>query len=558
MCHTLKRVLITIHQKAAFLWLCLSGIANLLNDYRGAAPTNFFCAIRFTNAEVFSTLVISSSYWLLPLKKTPLKRARILTSRKQLMKSPTSEYRLTKALAAHGIVAQRSGNIVRVASRDQSELSAEILLPESLPLEAKAVSQLLAFAGVRHPHGGHVCKACATPDFHPGTSVPVGSVLVTSHDLVVPQAVGTDINCGMRLHTMDVTLEQFLKGKEKLVALLKRDLLEGARDVPTTPMAMTALFENGLGDFWEVMRETRQGLFEKVNFEQVSAETARLHASSFVRGNAAYAPEVLQDTRRGLLRDPGLATQGAGNHFVELQYVAEVLDRHRAYELGVRQGQLAVMVHTGSRDVGFYVGRRWMDRAKAEWPKGLKHPESGLYGLVGPLAKEYLTAMHAAAHYADANRALVLELVRQRVRQVFGDQAMPLICDVPHNIVLTEAEGNVHRKGATPAHAGQPLLIPGSMGDDSYLLDGLGHPRWSSSASHGAGRAVSRTEMNWKAKKGGVQSKHQFECVTLKEERRVEEAPSAYKPIGPVITSQVEEGLVTPVARLTPLLTFKA
>lgn len=217
------------------------------------------------------------------------------------------------------------------------------------------------------------------------------------------------------------------------------------------------------------------------------------------------------------------------------------------------------MVHTGSRDVGSYVGQRWMDRAKAEWPVGLKHPESGLYGLVGPLAQEYLAAMHSAAHYADANRALVMELVRQRIRQVYGEVAMPMVCDVPHNIVLAEKEGNVHRKGATPAHPGQPLLIPGSMGDDSYLLDGLGSERFASSASHGAGRAVSRMEMTWKSKKdASSMSARQFECITLREERRIEEAPSAYKPIGPVIQSQVEEGLVRPVARLSPILTFKA
>ena len=389
--------------------------------------------------------------------------------------------------------------------------------------------------------------------------MPVGSILVTSHDFVIPQAVGTDINCGMRLHVLDLTVEQFLTKKAQLVALLKGDLLEGARNVPTSPAAMTALFNGGLGAFWDVMRRTPEGLFAKLDFNQVSAETEKLFLASHVKGSAEYAPEALQDTRRGMLRDPGLATIGSGNHFCEIQHVAEVLDRHRAYALGVRPGQLAVMVHTGSRDVGFYVGQRWMDRAKSEWPTGLKHPESGLYGLVGPLAQEYLVAMHAAAHYADANRALVMELVRQRIRQVYGDLAMPLVCDVPHNIVLSEAAGNVHRKGATPAHPGQPLLVPGSMGDDSYLLDGLGNERWACSASHGAGRAVSRTEMSWKSKQVGVlQTTQAFECVTLKEERRIEEAPSAYKPIGPVIQSQVEEGLVSPVARLSPLLTFKA
>lgn len=475
------------------------------------------------------------------------------------MKTPKSNTRLAKALASYGIVAERTGNIVRVASSTRADVAAEILLPDSLPLEAKALSQLLAFAGVRHPAGGHVCKACATPDFHPGEQIPVGSVLVTSHDMVIPQSVGKDINCGMRLHVLDLTLEQFLAKKPQLIALLKGDLLEGTRNVPTSPAAMTALFNDGLGAFWSEMRKTPEGIFAQLDFAQVSAETEKLFAGSTVKGNAQYAPESLQDKRRGMIRAPDFAHIGAGNHFLEVQHVAEVLDRHRAYEMGVRSGQLAIMVHTGSRDVGSYVGQRWMDRAKAEWPAGLKHPESGLYGLVGPLAQEYLAAMHSAAHYADANRALVMELVRQRIRQVYGEVAMPLVCDVPHNIVLAEKEGNVHRKGATPAHPGQPLLIPGSMGDDSYLLDGLGNERFASSASHGAGRAVSRMEMTWKSKKeASSMSARQFECITLREERRIEEAPSAYKPIGPVIQSQVEEGLVRPVARLSPILTFKA
>lgn len=147
---------------------------------------------------------------------------------KSQIKSPTpvSAPRLAKALAAHGIACHREGNIVHV----QGVSRAEILLPASLPLEVKAVQQLLAFAAVHHPAGGHVCKACATPDFHPGSPVPVGSVLVTSHDFVVPQAVGTDINCGMRLHVLDLTLEQFLAKKPQLVELLKGDTADSGID----------------------------------------------------------------------------------------------------------------------------------------------------------------------------------------------------------------------------------------------------------------------------------------------------------------------------------------
>jgi tRNA-splicing ligase RtcB len=168
--------------------------------------------------------------------------------------------------------------------------------------------------------------------------------------------------------------------------------------------------------------------------------------------------------------------------------------------------------------------------------------------------------MRSAAHYADANRALIAELVRRRIREVFGHVGAPLVCDIPHNIVLTENGLNIHRKGSTPAHKDELLLIPGSMGDYSYLLSGMGNERWCMSASHGAGRAVSRTEMSWKAKNMDRSSagSHAFECITLREERIVEEAPSAYKPIGPVIESQVNQRMVEPIARLAPIFTFKA
>lgn len=469
-----------------------------------------------------------------------------------------SSIRLTKLFAAHGIDLARNGDIVTVASQ-RGDARAEILLPESLPLELNAVQQLLSFAGARHPLGGHVCKACATPDFHAGSSIPVGSVIACSGDFVIPGAIGTDINCGLRLHATDLTLDRLLTKKDQLVNLLKHDLLEARRDMPTRPDAMTALFNGGAGDFFSAMQSDRKGFFGGMDFAQIMEECARLPRHSHARGNADFAPPSLQDRSRGLLRDPSLSTLGSGNHFAEMQFVDEVYDRHAAYRLGIRVGQVSFMVHTGSRDVGFYVGQRWMDRARAEWPKGVKHPEKSLFGLSGPLVDEYMAAMRSAAHYADLNRALIAEMIRQRIRQVFGDMAAPMIADVPHNIVTREDGMNIHRKGATPALDGELVLIPGSMGDHSYLMSGLGNPAWCSSASHGAGRAITRTEMSWRAKQAHtVSSTLPFECITLREERAIEEAPSAYKPIGPVIESQIAARTVAPIARMTPLFTFKS
>lgn len=155
-----------------------------------------------------------------------------------------------------------------------------------------------------------------------------------------------------------------------------------------------------------------------------------------------------------------------------------MIDRHVARQQGLKTGDIVVMIHSGSRDVGFYVGRRWMDRARAEWPIGHKHPQSGLYGLAGGLAEEYLQAMGMATRYAWLNRVTIAEMVRVCFADLFHQDDSHLVVDVPHNIILREHEMNIHRKGATPAHAGALALIPGSMGDYTWLAVGCGNPEW--------------------------------------------------------------------------------
>jgi len=150
--------------------------------------------------------------------------------------------------------------------------------------------------------------------------------------------------------------------------------------------------------------------------------------------------------------------------------------------------------------------------------------------------------------------------MRRRVREVFGDVASPLVFDLPHNLTERRGVGFVTRKGACPAHPGQPVIIPGSMGASSFLMEGQGNPHFLESASHGAGRAVTRFELGRRGSR--FTDDHTLgldgvTCITLKEERRIEEAPAAYKPIGPVIEAQVDARVVRPIARLEPLLTFK-
>lgn len=459
--------------------------------------------------------------------------------------------RLQKALKKQGIAVSYQDGIYQLRN-PHAEVT--VLLPASLPLEEKAVRQLLEFAAVRVPgHEGHVCKACATPDFHPGSIAPVGSIVATSPDMVIPAAIGTDINCAVRLVRTGLTLAQLESRKAGVTRRLTRALLEDGRNIPVKSAAFAALFDVGPHAWIDLLH--RDGLWAEVDKDRLLAETAQAIGLAAFGGHSRYAPEALVGHRE-VIRDPGLGTVGAGNHFVELQVVEAVLDRHAGYQAGLAAGEVVVMIHSGSRDVGFYVGQRWMDKARAAWPAGIKHPDSGLYGLVGELAGEYLDAMGVAARYAWANRVVLAEMVRSCLREEFQEDRSALVVDVPHNVVLRESGLNVHRKGATPAHHGELALIPGSMGDYSYVVSGLGNTEWLSSCSHGAGRAIRRQAL--RATRQGLGHELPWHCVTLREERRVEEAPVAYKRIGPVIEAQEEAGLITPVARLKPWMTFKA
>ena len=464
------------------------------------------------------------------------------------MSHPT---RLQRAFARARIDLNYEDGIYTVRN-DAAE--ATILLPATLPLEEKAVRQLLDFASVKTPQGdAAVCAACATPDFHPGAIAPVGAVVATPADVVIPAAIGTDINCGMRLLTTGMSLGQLAPGRSRLIARLKAVLLENERNVPTHTEAFKALFDVGPHAFIDRLRP--EGLWVDVDRARLAEEVSRCVGLDSLTAHSRHAPEAFVGGRE-IFRDPCLGTPGAGNHFVELQVVDQVLDRHVAYACGLRTGDVVVMIHSGSRDVGFHVGGRWMDRAREAWPPGVRHPESRLYALAGPLAVEYLQAMGVAARYAWANRVVLAEMVRRELATLFGADGSRLVVDVPHNVVLAEQGLNIHRKGSTPARSGDLALIPGSMGDSSYVARGLGHPDWLWSCSHGAGRRIRRQEI--RAHKAAPLQGVEWQCVTLREERLIEEAPQAYKPIGPVIDAQLDAGLIEGVARLRPWVTFKA
>ena len=479
------------------------------------------------------------------------------------MQQPKNLDRLLRALSRQGLDVNYHNQTYSVRLHNAPDApTAEILLPKDFPVEAKALKQLANLANIRHPAGGHVCKCCATPDFHPGDAgVAIGSIVETQ-GMLIPAAVGSDINCGMRLHVAELSCDRFLAKREQFVELMKGDYFFGTRDVTMTAKTAQALFQHGIPGWLDAMLDEPTGSIIKSDLSQLATEIDRVYNGGSMEGSASWAPEELVTS--GLIRDGGLATIGGGNHFVEIQVVDEVEDKATAYAWGVREGQLAFMIHSGSRNVGKYIGGMWRDRAQAAWSKQHPYPKSRLFPLslqANPdLVESYLQAQATAANYGFVNRLLLAELLRLRLRQVYGELEAPLVYDLPHNLTLAEGAGWVTRKGANPAHSGQPVIIPGSMGAASYLLIGKGNPAFLNSASHGAGRKRSRFELS----RGGASHTEEalgltgVDCITLREERRIEEAPAAYKPIEPVIAIQVEAEMVSIVARMKPVMTFKA
>jgi tRNA-splicing ligase RtcB (3'-phosphate/5'-hydroxy nucleic acid ligase) len=281
-----------------------------------------------------------------------------------------------------------------------------------------------------------------------------------------------------------------------------------------------------------------------------------------------------------------LGTLGSGNHFLEIGYVEEIYDTATAGQWGLEQGYVTMMVHSGSRGLGYQICDEFLARmVKTMKQEGLDLPDRQLActRLTTALAKEYLAAMAAAANYAFANRQILMHLARNAWEEGLGvsprELKLRLLYDVCHNIAKIEShtiDGTrqkvvVHRKGATRAFpaghpelppeyrsTGQPVLIPGDMGRASYIL--AGEPGSMSetfgSACHGAGRLLSRGEALRRTKGRAVERELQDQGVYARWRGRKtlrEEVPEAYKDVSLVVDVVQKAGLARKVARIHPL-----
>ncbi len=300
---------------------------------------------------------------------------------------------------------------------------------------------------------------------------------------------------------------------------------------------------------------------------------------------AGARPEEVSEQAKHRQRNE-VGTLGSGNHYLEVQHVAEILDLATATAFAIRPGDVLVSIHCGSRGLGHQVGTdvlRRMALAAADYDIELPDRELACAPMNSPIGRAYLAAMRAAINCALANRQVITHLARQAFAEVIPGVELPLLYDVSHNTCKLEehvVDGQsrrlfVHRKGATrafgPGHpdlpeslrnVGQPVLIGGSMGTASYILVGIpkSMERAFGSSCHGAGRGMSRHEAlkHWRGREVIDELAARGILIRSPSSRGVaEEAPGAYKDVTAVVDAAEQAGLSHKVARLEPLICIK-
>jgi tRNA-splicing ligase RtcB len=421
----------------------------------------------------------------------------------------------------------------------------------------KSVEQLINTASLP----GILNYSMAMPDIHEGYGFPIGGVAAMDKEtgVISPGGVGYDINCGMKLLKSELTEQEIKPYLDKLATGIQKEVPSGlgkGRQIKLSidnldkilKYGAKQLVEQGYGEGDDIKNCESNGFIEQVDPETVSS-----HAKN-----------------RG--RDQ-VGTLGSGNHFLEIQKVEEIFDEEIAKKFGLFKNQILVMIHTGSRGLGHQIATDYiqvMMRAMPKYNIDLPDRELACTPFKSNEGQRYFSAMSAGANYAWANRQMIAYYIRMVWKKILGEKTkLTAIYDVAHNIAKLEKykvneeekELIVHRKGATRAFPGQPVLIPGSMGTASYVLVGTeqGKNSWYSTC-HGAGRTMSRhaairalsgQEIINQLKAKGILVK----CYSMR--GIAEEAPQAYKDIDEVVAVVHQAGLSQKVARLVPLAVIK-
>lgn len=425
---------------------------------------------------------------------------------------------------------------------------------------------------------GIVKHSLAMPDMHWGYGFPIGGVAATDSEsgVISPGGVGYDINCGCRLLRTDLALEDIRGRLRDLAAGLFKNIPCGVGStgsIKLSPREERRVLEEGAA--WAV----GMGYGSQEDLERTEGGGAMEQADP-----AAVSDRAMQRGRNQL------GTLGSGNHFLEVDLVEEIYDDRVGSAFGLAAGMVAVMIHSGSRGLGYQVCDDYLrTMGKAVRKYGISLPDRQLAG--APVAsaegEAYFTAMACAANYAWANRQCMMHWTRETFEKILeispATLNLQLVYDVCHNIAKKEThtvEGRqrhlcVHRKGATrafPANhpdvpavyrsVGQPVLIPGDMGTNSYVLVGteLAMEETFGSTCHGAGRVRSRSQSKRLTDSTKVLKDLESKGIVVMARGKrtiAEESPDAYKDIDDVVNVVHEAGISRKVAKLRPLCVIK-
>jgi tRNA-splicing ligase RtcB len=422
---------------------------------------------------------------------------------------------------------------------------------------------------------GHVL---AMPDMHQGYGFPIGGVVATAlpDGVISPGGVGYDINCGVRLLASHMRAEEIAPCLDELATVLYANCPSGVGKgghVKLKSGELDDVMEKGAR--WAVGR----GFGSATDLEHTEE-------SGCIPG--ADASKV-----SGRARDRGkdqVGTLGAGNHFIEVDRVEQVVDEALARRIGLFSGQVVVQIHCGSRGLGHQVCTDYVNlfqKAVRKYHIELPDRELVCAPLESPEGRDYLAAMTAAANYAFANRQVLAFHIRRSFEQTLAGKVKNFnlypIYDIAHNMAKIEThsiEGRrrelcVHRKGATRAFGpgsevlpavyrdiGQPVLVPGSMGTSSWVLVGTegAMTQTFGSTCHGAGRTMSRHQAKRAVQGAGLRQELEAGGIHVRAGSLAglaEEAPVAYKDVDRVVRVVHGAGIAKQVARLKPLAVIK-
>src|SRR5262245_2806830 len=422
---------------------------------------------------------------------------------------------------------------------------------------------------------GIVQASYAMPDAHWGYGFPIGGVAAFDAErggVVSAGGVGFDISCGVRTMLTDLKVPDVLSVQKTLADSLCRQIPAGLGStgaITLDTIEMDAMLSGGA--CWAVDRGWGD-----------ASDLNRIEENGTMAG--AMSECVSERARERQCREMG--TLGSGNHYLEVQAVAEIFDAGAAKVYGLAENDVVVTIHCGSRGLGHQIGTEYLrEMVAAASASGITLPDRELAcaPINSDVGQRYLGAMRAAINCALANREILGHFARRVFSHFFPGRTLSLLFDVSHNTCKVEPhviDGKrrhlfVHRKGATrafgPGHesvpadlrqAGQPVLIGGSMGTGSYILAGeaSAEQKAFSSACHGAGRAMSRHAAlkQWSGRKIQDDLRAQGILVRSPSTRGIaEEAPGAYKDVAAVVAAAEHAGLARRVARLRPLVCIK-